>query len=81
MADTVTLSDEEIRRVIHVVLEELGLNTGTGEARAQVRSDLAFLRTWRQAADSARSTAWKAVVGLIASGFAGWLWMAFGPHK
>ncbi len=66
--------DEAIVKTVAAILTSFGIDE---EDRKEVRADFIHLRKWRKSLEQAQSYTFKAVITVIATGFAGAIWMGF----
>ncbi len=66
--------DKAIVKTVAAILTSFGIDE---EDRKEVRADFIHLRKWRKSLEQAQSYTFKAVITVIATGFAGAIWMGF----
>lgn len=64
--------DEVALKTMAVILSAFGIED---EDRKEIRADFIHLRKWRKSVEQAQSYTFKAVITVIATGFAGAVWM------
>jgi hypothetical protein len=64
--------DETVLKTVSTILSSFGIEE---DERKELKADLAHLRSWRIATQQAKSAGWKAMIGIIVSGFAGLVWL------
>ena len=68
--DKVTLTRAELREVMSEAITDAFTRMGLdAEDPIQTQADMLHLRKWRLAVDSAQTTTFRTVVGLLATGF------------
>ncbi|XUM19733.1 hypothetical protein ACRAVF_18890 [Bradyrhizobium oligotrophicum S58] len=66
--------DTVVLKTISTILTSFGIEE---EDRKELQADFRHLRKWRKSVESAQSLTFKVVVGTIASGVLGALWLGF----
>jgi uncharacterized protein (UPF0371 family) len=64
--------DDVALKTMAVILSAFGIED---EDRKEIRADFIHLRKWRKSVEQAQSYTFKAVITVIATGFAGAVWM------
>jgi len=64
--------DELVLKTISTILTSFGIED---DDRKEIRADFLHLRKWRKSVEQAQSYTFKAVITVIATGFAGAVWM------
>lgn len=64
--------DEVVLRTIATILTSFGIEE---EDRVELRADFAHLRKWRKSVEQAQTTTFKAIIGILVTGFAGAVWL------
>lgn len=63
---------------VRKVLLTMGVDTSDDKAMLEMQKDFAHVRTWRAATDTVKRQTLLTAIGIVVSGIAGALWMAFG---
>ena len=73
------MTEDEVRKIVRMTLEEAGLGTTTPAERQELREDFIWLRGWRKSAQAARRHGLMVAVALFVSGAIAWVWQTFKP--
>jgi hypothetical protein len=64
--------DQVMLKTISTILTAFGMDE---RDRVEIRADLAHLRQWRKSTESVKKAGWIAILGVLASGLGGVLWL------
>jgi len=64
--------DQIVLKTISTILTAFGMDD---RDRLEIRADLVHLRQWRKSTETVKKAGWVAILGVIASGFGGMLWL------
>jgi hypothetical protein len=64
--------DDVVLKAVATILTSFGIEE---EDRRELKADFVHLRKWRKSVEQAQSYTFKAVITVIATGFAGAVWM------
>lgn len=64
--------DDVVLKAVATILTSFGIEE---EDRKELKADFVHLRKWRKSVEQAQSYTFKAVITVIATGFAGAVWM------
>lgn len=71
------IAHQAARQAVAETLLTLGIDVSSPGAIQEVQKDMAHVRLWRQSVDTVRKQSLIAAVGIIVSGIAGAVWLAF----
>lgn len=75
------MTEAEIKKIVSETVNETLLKLGIDAADPlELQADMQHLRAWRQSINTVKRQSLLTAVGVLTTGFLGFLYMAFGRH-